>query len=60
MGNQGFIRATKFMGLVAGFLKQGQPGFFFFISLTEYADIFFIIITIIINHCFLLLLGCLK
>ena len=29
MGNQAFIRATKFTGLVAWLLKQGQPGTFF-------------------------------
>ena len=29
-GNQGFIRATEFMGLVAQLLKKGQPVFFFF------------------------------
>ena len=28
MGNQGFIRATKVMGLVAWHLKQGQPRLF--------------------------------
>ena len=29
MGNQGFIRATEFTGLVAQLLKKGQPVFFF-------------------------------
>ena len=33
-GNQGFIRATEFMGLVAQLLKKGQPVFFFLISST--------------------------
>lgn len=28
MGNQGFIRATKFTGLVAWLLKKGQPGLY--------------------------------
>ena len=29
-GNQGFIKATEFMGLVAQLLKKGQPVFFYF------------------------------
>ena len=28
LGNQAFIRETKFKGLVSWLLKQGQPGFF--------------------------------
>ena len=28
MGNQSFIRASTFTGLVAQLLKQGQPGMF--------------------------------
>ena len=38
MGNKGFIRATKFTGSVACLLKQGQPGFFYFILSAEYQD----------------------
>ena len=32
MGNQTFIRATKFTGLVAQLLKQGQPGIYLILS----------------------------
>ena len=60
-GNQGFIRATKFMGLVARFLKLGQPGFYFFLFRALNMQIFFLLslLLLLIIH-FLLLLGCLK